>query len=145
VGVAASWSAMEAMKVLAGELPDHALARFDLWKNERQFVSPPGSRCRYCTDGVFEFLDARWSIRATALCGLDGVQIRVNPPARLDLEGLKPRLEARSGAEWKCTPLALAGGDGGLKVTLFRDGRALIRGDISPERARGWYAEAIGC
>jgi adenylyltransferase/sulfurtransferase len=144
-GVAASWSAMEAMKLLAGEQPDSALARFDLWKNERQFISPPTSRCQYCTGGITEFLDAKWSIKATALCGLDGVQIRVNPPRDLDLQSLQPRLEARSGAPWKCTPMALVGSDGGLGITIFRDGRALLRGGITPERARGWYAEAIGC
>jgi adenylyltransferase/sulfurtransferase len=28
---------------------------------------------------------------------------------------------------------------------LFRDGRALLHGDITPERARGWYSEVVGC
>jgi hypothetical protein len=39
----------------------------------------------------------------------------------------------------------LTGSDGGLGITIFKDGRALLRGEITPERARGWYAEAIGC
>jgi adenylyltransferase/sulfurtransferase len=30
-------------------------------------------------------------------------------------------------------------------VMLFRDGRALLHGDITPERARGWYSEVVGC
>jgi adenylyltransferase/sulfurtransferase len=41
--------------------------------------------------------------------------------------------------------LALSGCDGELKVTIFKDGRALIHGKISPERARGWYSEVVGC
>ena len=145
VGVAASWAAMEAVKILVGELPDQALVKFDLWKNQRQFVPPPTSRCRYCTGGVTEFLDAKWSIRAAALCGMEGAQIRVNPPGDLDLQGLVPKLEARSGSPWRHTPLALTGSDGGLEITIFRDGRALLKGKTTPERARGWYTEVVGC
>ncbi len=144
VGVAASWAALEALKVLTGEPPHGELVRFDLWRNERQFLKPPTTRCRFCTEKVTEFLDARWSLRASRLCGLDGVQIRVNPPGRLDLEALQPRLEARTGQPWKLTDLALSGPEGPWRVMLFRDGRALIHGDLTPERARGWYSEVVG-
>ncbi|MDR2561414.1 MAG: ThiF family adenylyltransferase [Holophagales bacterium] len=149
VGVAASWAAMEAIKILTSGPQDDALekrlARFDLWKNERQFIAPPVTRCKYCTNQITEFLDSKWSVKATELCGLDGVQIRVNPPGDLDLLRLKPRLEARTGSEWKHSPLALSGCDGGLKVTIFKDGRTLLHGKISIERARGWYSEVVGC
>jgi len=145
VGVAASWSALEAIKILAGESPSPLLVRFDLWKNERQFISPPSVRCKFCTGQLTEFLDDRWTLKATSLCGLDGVQIRVNPPGSLDLQNLLPRLQTRTGTTWKYSPLVLSGNDGKLQVTLFRDGRALIYGEITPERARSWYTEVIGC
>jgi adenylyltransferase/sulfurtransferase len=144
VGVAGSWAALEALKILCGEEPQTELARFDLWNGERQFLGPPRTRCRFCSEKVTEFLDERWSLRASALCGLEGVQIRVNPPGRLDLESLKPRLERRTGAPWSLTDLALKGEEGGNRVTLFRDGRALIHGPMAPERARSWYAEVVG-
>ena len=144
VGVAGSWAALEALKVLSGKEPHAELARFDLWNGERQFLRPPKTRCRFCTGKITEFLDERWTLRASALCGLEGVQIRVNPPGRLDLEALKPRLERRGGAPWKLTELALKGEEGGNRITLFRDGRALIHGPMTPERARSWYAEVIG-
>jgi len=82
---------------------------------------------------------------ASRLCGLEGVQIRVNPSGALDLEALRPRLEQRTGQPWKLTGLALSGQEGNLQVMLFRDGRAIIHGDITPERARGWYTEVVGC
>jgi adenylyltransferase/sulfurtransferase len=144
VGVIGSWAALEAIKALTGGEPHAELARFDLWRDERQFLRPPKSRCRYCTDRVTEFLDERWTLRASALCGLEGVQIRVNPPGRLDLAALRPRLEARTGGAWKLTDLALQGREGENRVTLFKDGRALVHGPMTPERARGWYAEVIG-
>jgi adenylyltransferase/sulfurtransferase len=149
VGIAASWAAMEAIKILTGgskeDTVEWKLARFDLWKNERQFISGPTSKCKYCTGQITEFLDDRWSVRAHELCGLDGVQIRVNPPGAIDLLKLKPRLEARTGSEWNYSELALSGADGEWKATIFKDGRALLHGKVSPERARSWYSEVVGC
>ncbi|MDR3671615.1 MAG: ThiF family adenylyltransferase [Holophaga sp.] len=145
VGVVGSWAAMEAIKLLTGAEPHAELARFDFWRNERQFIKPPASRCRFCTGKVTEFLNARWTMMASRLCGLDGVQIRVNPPGHLDLEGLLTRLERRTGRPWKLNPLALSGQEGDLSIMIFRDGRALLHGDITPERARGWYTEVVGC
>ncbi|MCL1893953.1 MAG: ThiF family adenylyltransferase [Holophagaceae bacterium] len=145
VGVAASWSALEAIKILSGEEPATHLVRFDLWKNERQFISPPASRCKYCINKITEFLDDKWVVKASTLCGLDGVQIRINPPGNLDLEQFRNRLQARTGTDWKATPHTLTGTEGQLAITIFKDGRALIHGDITPERARSWYTEVVGC
>lgn len=144
VGVAGSWAALEAIKILSDATPQTELARFDLWNGERQFLKPPKTRCRFCTEKITEFLDERWTLRASALCGLEGVQIRVNPPGRLDLEALQRRFEQRTGTPWKLSDLALKGEEVGNRVTLFRDGRALLHGPITPERARSWYAEVIG-
>lgn len=145
VGIVGSWAAMEAMKILTGTKPHGDLVRFDFWRNERQFLKPPKTRCRYCTAKITEFLDARWSLKASNLCGLEGVQVRVNPPRNLDLEPLKVRLESRTEREWKLSTHALHGHDGTLRITLFRDGRVLIHGEITPERARSWYTEVVGC
>lgn len=145
VGIVGSWAALEGLKLLTGEPAHPDLARFDFWRNERQFLNPPVTRCRFCTGKVTEFLNARWTLKASRLCGLEGVQIRVNPPGNLDLEQLRGRLEQRTGLAWKLNPLALSGKDAGIQVMLFRDGRALLHGDITPERARSWYTEVVGC
>jgi adenylyltransferase/sulfurtransferase len=144
VGVAASWAALEAIKVLTGATPHPELVRFDLWRNERQFLKPPASRCRYCTERITEFLDARWTLKASPLCGTEGVQVRVNPPRSLDLEMLRTRLETRTGTPWLQAPLLLKGREGENAITLFADGRALVHGPMTPERARSWYAEVVG-
>ena len=145
VGIIASWAALEAIKFLSGSEMHSELARFDFWRNERQFLNPPRTRCRFCTDKVTEFLNARWTLKASRLCGLEGVQIRVNPPGDLDLEQLRQQLQQRTKNVWKVNNLALSGQDGQVQVVLFRDGRALLHGDITPERARGWYTEVVGC
>ena len=144
VGVIGSWAALEAMKVLTGKVPHAELARFDFWQDERQFLKPPKTRCRFCTDKVTEFLDARWTLKASALCGLEGVQIRVNPPGKLDLTALKGRLETRTHSPWRQAGTMLKGHDGANEITLFADGRALVHGPMTPERARSWYTEVVG-
>ncbi len=144
VGVIASWAALEALKLLTGKEPSRELVRFNLWDGERQFLHPPKTRCRYCTEKTTEFLHARWTMRASELCGLEGVQIRVNPPGMLNFDALQPRLEARSGSRWLQRGMMLKGREGAWDITLFRDGRALIHGAITPGRARSWYAEVVG-
>lgn len=145
VGITGSWAAMEALKVLTGQAPHADLVRFDFWHDERQFLKPPKTRCRFCTEKITEFLDARWTLKASALCGLEGVQIRVNPPGKLDLPALKERLETRTHSPWKLAGLMLKGRDGADEITLFADGRALVHGPMTPERARSWYTEVVGC
>jgi molybdopterin/thiamine biosynthesis adenylyltransferase len=145
VGIIGGWAAMEGLKILSGRPPQADLARFDFWRDERQFLTPPSTRCRWCRDKVTEFLGSRWSVKASALCGLDGVQIRVNPPGSLDFNLLKPVLENRTGSTWKATELAMVGQERDWRITLFRDGRALIHGAVTPEQARSWYTEVIGC
>jgi adenylyltransferase/sulfurtransferase len=145
VGAIGSWAAMEALKILTGKEPHREIARFDFWEDERQFLHPPATRCRFCTEKVTEFLDARWSLKASPLCGLEGVQIRVNPPGVLDLAALQGRLQARTATPWQLAPMLLRGTEGENRITLFKDGRALVHGPMTPEKARSWYAEVVGC
>ena len=145
VGIVGSWAALEALKLLTGQEPPRRPGPLRLLAQRAAVPATcPAARCRFCTGQVTEFLNARWTLMASRLCGLEGVQIRVNPPGDLDLEALLPRLEQRTGQPWKLTPLALSGQEGGLQIMLFRDGRALLHGDITPERARGLVHRSCG-
>ena len=144
VGVIASWAAVEAIKILVNEKSADEIIRFDLWSNHRQFVQAPTSRCRFCTNGITEFLDDRWALKASPLCGTLGVQLRVNPTRDLDLAHLRGILERQDGTQWKETPRFIQGRTQTAEITLFKDGRALFRGDISPEQAKRWYVELLG-
>lgn len=145
VGIIGSWASVQALKILIGEQPSEEIACFDFWHNEWKFIKPPTSRCKFCSNEVTEFLNTRWGMIASKLCGLDGVQIRVNPPGDLDLKLLATNLEAYTGMPWKLTSFSLSGQYFDLQVVIFKDGRVIMHGNITVEHARSWYAEFIGC
>jgi len=143
-GLVGSWAATEILKFVVDEPPQPDLIRLDQWSNERQFIHAPTDRCRFCLEGITEFLDTPWQIKTSALCGTPGVQLRVNPARDLDLISLSNRLKYRKDSDWKRTPLFIQGKEGDVAITIFKDGRMIFRGDILPERAQHWFHEVLG-
>jgi adenylyltransferase/sulfurtransferase len=76
------------------------------------------------------------------LCGRDAVQIR--PPANgaLDLESLAGRLAAVGTVRHNAHLVRLALDR--YELTIFRDGRAIVKGTGDPAVARGLYARYVG-
>ncbi|MFO0873840.1 MAG: ThiF family adenylyltransferase [Phycisphaerales bacterium] len=87
----------------------------------------------------------------TSLCGRNAVQVvpAGAGPGRVDLDMVAARL-AGHGA-FSATRHMLRGllahergDDGPLELTLFPDGRAIVKGTTDAERARGVYAKYVG-
>lgn len=134
----------EALKILLGreeELHGSLLA-CDVWKNQFQQTKPKlDPRCRACGAREFVHLEGGGS-EATTLCGRDAVQIRPRESRALDLAALKARLAhfgPVKGNEFllRCTLE-------GCELTVFPDGRAMVKGTHDPAVARGIYAKCIG-
>ena len=143
-GLIGSWAAVEILKLVVGVPSETNLIRLNPWMNERQFIHGPDARCRFCQAGITEFLDTPWQLRTSTLCGTPGVQLRVNPIRNLDLLSLATSLKSRGTSDWKLTPLFIQGQEEDVAITIFKDGRMLFRGEISPERAEKWFHEALG-
>jgi adenylyltransferase/sulfurtransferase len=93
--------------------------------------------------GKFEFLNAPADEEPARLCGQNSVQVR--GPSALDLAALAARLEpwggvARSGVMLRFDPADMPA----MRLTVFADGRAIVRGTTDPGRARSVYARFIG-
>lgn len=155
-GVVASIQAAEALKVLLGrfDLLRPVLTQFDIWNNIWRAIDPAGldrGSCPCCGAGRFEFLDTD-ADETVSLCGADAVQVLPprEVPAALDLAALAATLgplgEFHVGPNVLRGRLADPGGGGGAPVglTVFRDGRAIIKGTTDPARARSIYARYIG-
>jgi molybdopterin/thiamine biosynthesis adenylyltransferase len=148
IGPGVAWVAAvqvaEALKVLAGRTEDlhGSLLAYDVWKNRFQQVKPkmdPG--CRAC--GAREFVHLEGGGPAyVSLCGRNSVQIHQREPRKLDLAALQARL-ARFGSV-RANDYLLKCILEPYELTVFPDGRAIVKGTQDPAVARGLYAKYIG-
>ena len=147
IGPAASWTSaiqvVEALKILLGrERELHGtLFGFDLWHNRTQQVKPKRDpNCRTCGQKIFTHLDEGEPL-PTTLCGRNAVQIRHRDSRKLDLGLLKSRLEQFGTV--RANNYLLKFSFDTYELTVFADGRAIIKGTQDPAEARGIYAKYI--
>lgn len=136
----------EALKILTGNLTDlhGSLMQFDIWANDRQRIrlGGPNADCKCCGHAVYEFLDAEAREFSAVLCGRDAVQIIPPKPTILDLETLAARISGV--ADVKQNEYLLRFKTNGNEMTLFADGRAIIKGVDDISIARSIYSRYIG-
>jgi len=144
VSLVASMAATEALKFLIGARSRmrRTLFSFDVWSNERAEVSAgsPRAGCRVCGEREFVHLagDGRPHI---TLCGRNSVQIheRERPVDFLEMSArLEPLGKVRHNS------LVLKFWHDPYEITLFPDGRAIIKGTTDTAIARSLYARFIG-
>ncbi len=141
---AVQWT--EAVKVLVGDR-DHlrnGLLVFDLWSSEHRQPGQirPRPDCPCCGRRHFEFLEAQATSRTASLCGRDAVQVSPGRPMRLDLAELGRRLHGVGVANSTRYLVRLA--VGAHELTIFPDGRAIIKGTNDVTTARSLYARYVG-
>jgi molybdopterin-synthase adenylyltransferase len=144
VNLAASIAATEALKLLVGaeDRMRRTLLSFDLWSNERAEVAAeqPRAGCRACGERQFVHLAGEGRPHIT-LCGRNSVQIheRQRPVDLLEMtERLKPHGTVRH------NDFVLKFWREPFEMTLFPDGRAIIKGTTDTAVARSLYARYVG-
>jgi len=146
-GVIASMQSAAAMGILLGREPSHMMTVANLWPTKFRTLDVPVTlreTCPVCAHRHFEFLDAT-SSRSITLCGRNAIQIRPANGAGIDLASLATKLD-RVGAVNRTPHLlrcSLAEPED-VQLTVFPDGRALIHGVSSPDRAAAIYARFVG-
>jgi molybdopterin-synthase adenylyltransferase len=145
VSVIASIEAAEALKLLAGkpEALNSRLTSCDVWTGKFQSIGiARNPDCRACVRREFTYLDGAAQPHIT-LCGRDSVQIHERH-RRLDLAELGRRLHSASAAEVRNNDFLLRFRIAPYELTVFADGRAIIKGTKDPAVARSLYARYIG-
>jgi adenylyltransferase/sulfurtransferase len=143
-GVIASVEAAEATKILAGknEALHGRLVSCDVWSGKFQSVRVARNpECRACTQRVLKYLDGEAQPHIT-MCGRDSVQIHERS-RKLDLGDLSRRLAGASAAEVRNNEFLLHFHVPPYEMTVFADGRAIIKGTQDPAVARSLYARYI--
>jgi adenylyltransferase/sulfurtransferase len=136
----------EVVKLLVGDR-DHlrkGLVVFDLWSSEHrqadQLRRTPDCPC--CGQRRYEFLEARMTSRTASLCGRDAVQVSPGRPAKLDLAELGRRLDGVGAVTTTRYLVRLT--VGAHELTIFPDGRAIIKGTSDVTVARSLYSRYVG-
>jgi len=143
IGVIASVQAAEATKFLAGkrETLNDRLVACDVWKGRFQSIRVARNPdCRACARRNFTYLAGK-SQPHISMCGRDSVQIHEHR-RRLDLGELRARL-APAVAEVRHNDFLLRFRVPPYEMTIFPDGRAIIKGTQDPAIARSLYARYI--
>ena len=146
ISVVAAVQISEALKLLTGEVASlhGALMQFDVWRNEWRKINPgpPAPDCLTCGQGKFETLEAAAGDFAAVMCGRNAVQISPSQTTRVDFAALAERL--RESGEVKFNDYLLRFRAGDFELTVFQDGRSIIRGTDDMTTARSLYAKYIG-
>ena len=143
----ASLEAAEALKILAGAEPARGIGSVSLWGSAPSVraalaSAAPWPDCPTCARRVFPSLAGEGSEVARTLCGRDSVQIVPGDERTVDLDALASRLSplgsVRHGEESLTASLPDA------VLTVFRDGRAIVKGTSDPARGRSLLARYVG-
>ncbi|MBI3935323.1 MAG: ThiF family adenylyltransferase [Acidobacteria bacterium] len=144
----ASLQVAEALKLLVGDAKSlHGkLISLDVWENQYQAIDPGPARadCRCCQRREFVYLTGT-RLAPVTLCGRNSVQIheRQRP---LDFAALAGKLTPLGTVRYNAHVLLFAPWPQGApyEMTVFPDGRAIIKGTDDPGVARSLYARYIG-
>lgn len=99
--------------------------------------------CPCCAHSNFEFLDAKKGDMVTTLCGRDAVQVTPARESAIKLNELAGNLDRVGSVKHNEYTLLFKDPHTGYEMTLFRDGRAIIRGTRDLEAAKSIYARYV--
>ncbi len=144
VNLAASIAATEAIKLLvrANQQVRRTLLSFDVWRNQRAEVNAgrPRPGCRTCGERDFVHLAGEGRPHIT-LCGRNSVQIHESHRP-LDFVEVSARLQPHGPV--RHNDFVLKFWLRPYEMTLFPDGRAIIKGTTDTAVARSLYARYVG-
>ncbi|HPF41617.1 MAG TPA: ThiF family adenylyltransferase [Phycisphaerae bacterium] len=150
VQIVAALQATEAMKILIGADEDihPRLTQISAWDGEFSTFNVSAARdgggCVCCGERRFDYLDGLETGRTAALCGRNAVQVRPASDTNLDLEALATRVGAAAKAPPQVNRYLLRFDVTNYSITVFRDGRAIIKGATTPDEGKTIYAKYIG-
>ena len=144
VNLIASLEVAEALKILSGQdVSLHGrLISCDVWTGHLQSLRiPRNPQCRACAKQDFSYLEGAAQPHIT-MCGRDSVQIHERTRV-LDLASLRTRLSPTI-SDVRHNDFLLRFRIPPYEMTVFSDGRAILKGTTDPAVARSLYARYIG-
>jgi adenylyltransferase/sulfurtransferase len=150
VNVVASLEAATALKILSGQkkLVEPSLMILDVWDLSFRKMNVGKLRDQAdrpaCRHGERVWLSGEKGGDVAVLCGRNAVQVRPPEKTTLDLSELAEKLQTSGEVQANKFLLKLNLKDPEYELTIFKDGRAIIKGTEDIGVARGLYARYIG-
>jgi molybdopterin-synthase adenylyltransferase len=144
-GTIASIEAAEATKFLAGrrDAMNRRLVSCDVWSGKFQSIQAPRNpECRACGRRDFRYLDGKAQAHIS-MCGRDSVQIHERG-RNIDLGELGRRVTGATGGAVRRNEFLVRFAVEPYEMTVFADGRAIVKGTQNPAVARSLYAKYVG-
>jgi adenylyltransferase/sulfurtransferase len=142
----ASLAVTEALRIATGADPSRGVLALSVWRDGfrsvRSFADArPREGCPVCARERFPALESEGA-EIVKLCGRRSVQVAPSARERPDFDALEERL-ARVGRVRR-SPQLLNADLEGVSLTIFSDGRCVVRGTEDPGRARSLYDRYVG-
>lgn len=142
-----SMETTQAIKILIGKDEykngNSNLIVYDTWNNSfDDILVRKNDNCTCCAHEEYEFLNSENKDIITSLCGKNSIQITPANAKKLDLLELASKLEAVG--EVKSSEFLVLFKTETEELSIFRDGRAIIKGTDDKSTARSIYARYIG-
>ncbi len=150
VNVVAALQVVAALKILAGhrELLEPVLTIVDVWDGTMRQMNVANLReradCPACVHGKRDWLSGTKGSQTTVLCGRNAVQISPAEKHALSLPDLAVRLRGTGEVSQNAFLLRLTLPGDEFQLTIFADGRAIIKGTDDLAVARSLYARYVG-
>jgi adenylyltransferase/sulfurtransferase len=121
-----------------------SLMQIDVWQNDWRKIklSGPNPDCPACGMQRFDFLNAESPEFAAVLCGRDAVQVSPPNGTTIDLVAFGEKMARLGDVKRNDYLVRFISGDN--EITVFRDGRAIVKGTDNIGVARSLYARYVG-
>ncbi|MCH8828726.1 MAG: ThiF family adenylyltransferase [Planctomycetes bacterium] len=150
VNVISSLAAIDALKILSGqrEKISRVLTIIDVWDGtfRRMNVGDLRERsdCPACRHQDRSWLTGKIGSQTTVLCGRNAVQVSPPKGLKIEFDALARKLAETAEVSRNAFLLRFDLRDPDFQVTVFRDGRAIVKGTEDLSVARGIYSRYIG-
>lgn len=155
VSIVANYQVSESIKILLGqwEAVSPTMLSMDIWHNTVKQLKVKRAydvgECVCCKQRRFEFLEGKFSSATTTLCGRNAVQLSRaagEGNGKLSFDEIADRLRPHGEVSANKFMLRAQIKDNGAEyeLTLFTDGRAIVKGTKEANTAKSIYAKYVG-
>ena len=139
----ASMQATEALRLLLGEPSSGQLLLYEAWTQELQRLKlARRADCPACGKGRYEFLERKGTDVIVGLCGRNAMSVDPLRKQPVSMEAVATKLKGVG--KVRARDDILIAEVEKYAITLFPDGRAVIKGTEDPAVARSIYSRYIG-